>query len=62
MTISRKFYNCLKWLLFIVAVFFIVLFILFIFYIGFEKKYSEKYFPGTKIANLDVGGLTRQEA
>ncbi len=62
MTISRKFYNILKWLLFIVAVFLMALLILFIIYTSFEKKYSDKYFPGLKIASLDVGGLTRQEA
>ena len=61
MTISRKFYNILKWLLFIVAIFFIVIIILFIIYIGFEKKYNDKYFPGISIANFDVGGLSRQE-
>lgn len=62
MTISRQFYNTLKWLLFIVVIFFIALFILFIIYTSFEKKYSGKYFPGTSIAGLDVGGLSRQEA
>ncbi len=62
MTISLKFYNFLKWLLFIVVVFFIVIVILAIFYFGFEKKYNNRYFPGTSIADIEVGGLTVLEA
>jgi vancomycin resistance protein YoaR len=61
MIISRKFYNILKWLLFIVAVFLIALLILFVIYISFEKKYSNNYFPGTSIAGFNVGGLERRE-
>jgi len=62
MTISLKFYNFLKWLLFIVAIFFIAAIILIVVYFGFEKKYNNKYFPGTSIAGIDVGGLTILEA
>ncbi len=62
MTISLNFFNFLKWLLFIVAVFFIAIVVIFFLYNGFEKKYSDKYFPGTRVANMDIGGLTRQEA
>mgnify|MGYP000663209066 CR=1 FL=1 len=60
MTISRKFYNILKWLLLLVAVFFVFGLICFGVYMSFEKKYSQKYFPGTKVAGIEAGGLTRQ--
>ncbi len=61
MTISRKFYNILKWLLLVVAVFFIALAILFVIYTSFEKKYSDRYFPGIKVAGVEAGGLSLSE-
>lgn len=62
MTITRKFYNTLKWLLFIVAVFFVAFGFMVTTYMYFDRKYQDKYFPGTQIASIDVAGLTKAEA
>jgi vancomycin resistance protein YoaR len=62
MTISYRFYIFLKWLLFLVAVFVIAGSMGFGFYVAYERKYEGKFFPGTEISGIAVGGMTLMEA
>ncbi len=62
MIISRDFYNFLKGLLLITAVFFIVFIVIGLGYYRFVKKYENKYFPGSQVAGIDLGGLNKTEA
>ncbi|RLC38825.1 hypothetical protein DRH27_01350 [Candidatus Falkowbacteria bacterium] len=51
-----------KWLLIFLAIFFILAILLCGSFFIFEKKYSEKFYPGVHIANTNVGGLNKEQA
>jgi vancomycin resistance protein YoaR len=51
-----------KWLLILMAVFFIIAIVLAVLIFNFENKYKDKIYPGIFIGNLDVGGKTPSEA
>lgn len=55
--------NNKKWLLpIIAAVFVLVLMIVGCLLMFFEIKYSNKFFPGSKIGDLDLSGMTKEQA
>ncbi len=51
-----------RWLLEIVAIFFIIFFILGIGYFLFVKIYENKIYPGVYVGNINLGGKTAEEA
>jgi vancomycin resistance protein YoaR len=51
-----------KWLLALVAVFFILLGLASAVFWYTQNKYQDKIYPGVQISNIDVGGKTKQEA
>jgi len=51
-----------KWLLIFLAIFFILTVLLLGSFFIFEKKYSGKFYPGVYIANINAGGLNKEQA
>lgn len=54
--------SIIKWLLLLLAVFFIINLVPLGIYFVFEKKFQEKIYPGVFIANIDLSGKTKKEA
>jgi len=52
----------LKWLLFPVAIFFIFLIIISLAFFIMERQYEGRIYPGIKIGNVDLSGLTKEGA
>jgi vancomycin resistance protein YoaR len=52
----------LKWLISVIAIFFIIAILVFLFFIWFEKKYENKIYPGIKIGEIEFKGLSKEEA
>ncbi|MDD5032331.1 MAG: VanW family protein [Patescibacteria group bacterium] len=51
-----------KWLLFPVAVFFILLIIISLSFFILERKYEGKIYPGIKVGDINLSGLTKERA
>lgn len=54
--------NHLKWLLYTAAIFFALIFLITVPYLVFAQKYDNKIFSGVKIGELNLSGLTREQA
>ncbi len=51
--------NKIKWLRLFVACFFIILVIIIATYLIFEENYKNRIYPGVKLENINLGGLTK---
>ena len=51
-----------KWLLILVAIFLIFIILIISGYFIFEKCYQNKIYPGARLGNIDLGGMTFEQA
>ncbi len=58
----RKKDIALKWVLQMVAIFFIIISLTLLAILFFEKKYQNKIYPGIYIGNIDLSGKTKNQA
>lgn len=50
------------WILILVAIFFALVFLTAVPYLIFSKKYEQKIFPGIRIGQTELGGMTKEQA
>lgn len=58
---KKQNHNILKWLLRVVAIFFILLAMTALIFLVFEKTYQNKIYPGVHLGNIDLSGKTKAQ-
>lgn len=54
--------NYPKWLVISLAIFLLIFFFLGVFYTWFNAKYADRFYPGIKLAEVNLSGLTMSQA